>query len=98
MYGQVCQGSILAGQHSVWFSNPANKAARADFTVRKSKDDAKTWGQSKLVSAAAGCGYSSLQFLEAATERVDRRFPVGGGPAVHDPICARHTGVTTTVK
>jgi hypothetical protein len=65
MYGQVCQGSILAGQHSVWFSNPANKAARADFTVRKSKDDAKTWGQSKLVSAAAGCGYSSLQFLEA---------------------------------
>eukprot|EP01048_Picozoa_sp_COSAG05_P009425 COSAG05_NODE_774_length_7437_cov_53.159853_3_plen_751_part_00 len=64
----VCQGSILAGKRSVWFSNPANAAARADFTVRKSKDNAHTWGQSKLVSAAAGCGYTSLQFLEAINE------------------------------
>ena len=70
MYGQVCQGSILAGQHSVWFSNPANKAARADFTVRKSKDDAKTWGQSKLVIISAAAGrvrllVTAVKFLEA---------------------------------
>jgi hypothetical protein len=49
----------------VWFGNPANKGARADFTVRKSLDNGQTWGQSKLVSATPGCGYSSLQFLDS---------------------------------
>ena len=35
-----CQGSILGGKTSVWFANPANKTARATFTVRKSTDNA----------------------------------------------------------
>ena len=48
----------------MWFSNPASKTERANFTVRKSMDNAKTWGESKLISATAGCGYSSMQFLE----------------------------------
>lgn len=39
------------------------KTARANFTVRKSLTNAKTWAKSKLVSAAPGCGYSSMQFL-----------------------------------
>jgi hypothetical protein len=61
----VCQGSLLAGQYSVWFGNPANKKSRADFTVRKSEDNGQTWSHSKLVSATPGCGYSSLQFLDS---------------------------------
>ena len=52
----VCQGSILAGNKTTWFSNPANKNERADFTVRMSTDNAQTWAKSKLVSPTAGCG------------------------------------------
>jgi len=58
-----CQGSILGGKTSVWFANPANKTARATFTVRKSTDNAQTW-KSTLVDPTPGCGYSSLQFLQ----------------------------------
>ena len=59
----ICQGAIIAGKTSTWFSNPASKTARANFTVRKSTDNTKSW-KSKLVSPSAGCGYSSLAFLE----------------------------------
>ena len=58
----VCQGSLLAGQYSVWFGNPANKKSRADFTVRKSEDNGQTWSHSKLVSRSFDrCGCKSCQ-------------------------------------
>ena len=60
----VCQGEILAGKKSVWFSNPASKTKRANYTVRKSTDNAASW-QSKLVSPTPGCGYSSMQFVDS---------------------------------
>ena len=69
----TCQGEILAGQTSVWFSNPANKHERADFTVRRSTDNAKTW-TSKLVSPLAGCGYSSMQFIDDEEEEATVGF------------------------
>ena len=58
----ICQGAILAGKKSVWFSNPASRTERANFTVRKSLDNTKTW-TSKLISSTPGCGYSGMQFL-----------------------------------
>ena len=59
----------MAGNHTVWFSNPANKHVRADYTVRKSTDNAQTWA-SKLVSPVTGCGYSSMQFLDSSETTV----------------------------
>ena len=62
----TCQAEILSGNTTVWFSNPASKTQRSNFTVRKSTDNTKTW-KSKLVSPLPGCGYTSMQFLDNET-------------------------------
>ena len=45
---------------ATYFSNPASNTSRSHLTIRKSTDNAATWGKSLLVQTDASEGYSCL--------------------------------------
>ena len=77
LIGPICEGSIVthpgasgangangAGGASggvTYFSNPASPTSRINITIRRSVDNAQSWGSSSfLVDAGSGFGYTSL--------------------------------------
>jgi sialidase-1 len=72
-----CQASIIGIdvkidgkiQHILFFSNPNNKNARTNMTIKASLDEGKTWpSQYQLeLNAATGYGYSCMTLVDAGT-------------------------------
>lgn len=59
----TCQGSILrVTDHGVVFANPAS-SSRTKMTVRYSNDEAKTWGNARVLEAGPS-GYSDLAMTQ----------------------------------
>jgi sialidase-1 len=56
----VCQASIVTFGGATYFSNPADAHARDKITIRKSIDNAETWGESLLIHEGPTFGYSCL--------------------------------------
>ena len=56
----MCQGSIVSFGGATYFSNPAQITSRSHLMIKKSTDNAATWGKSLLVEAENSAGYSCL--------------------------------------
>ena len=56
----VCQASITTFGNVTYFSNPASTSSRSRTTIRRSTDDAQTWGSSLLIEPGTSAGYSCL--------------------------------------
>ena len=56
----MCQGSIVSFGDATYFSNPAEITSRSHLTIKKSTDNAATWGRSLLVEVGNSAGYSCL--------------------------------------
>ena len=56
----ICQGSIVSFGGATYFSSPAQESSRGNLTIKKSTDNAATWGKSLLVQAGNSVGYSCL--------------------------------------
>jgi len=74
----VCQGSLVALNGSLFFSNPASKTERAQLTVRRSDDGGASWrAQTWLAWAPASAGYTCIAAGEPLGHDAAGR-PLGG--------------------